>query len=206
MRIGFYGGSFDPPHLGHWAVARAAATAFALDTVLFVPTARQPLKPDGAVAPYADRLNMVDLLCLHTPTPAGARFEASSLDAPLPGVAPNYTVDTLSRLRESIHPSDTIFAIVGADAFLGLPRWHQSDQLLQMAEWIVVSRPGFDDHLCEALAPTGPALTRVHLLHGVCEHVSATAVRAMLREKNDCAGLLPIQVLQYIRSHHLYAA
>lgn len=204
MRIGFYGGSFDPPHLAHLAVATAAATAFSLDTVLFAPTARQPLKPNGAVASFPDRWNMVQLLCAYATPPSGTRFEASSIDDPLPGTEPNYTIDTLARLRHTLHPRDTLFAILGADAFLGLPHWRDSARLLQMAEWIVVSRPGFPIDPDQVLGEHRPARSHVHLLHGVAEPVSATTIRSMLRQNHPCDGLLPPPVLQYIRSHHLY--
>jgi len=93
MRVGFYGGSFDPPHCGHLAVAKAAAEAFALDTVLLAPTARQPLKPQGAEASFDDRLAMVRLLC-----EGESGLEASELEAPSAesgaAVQPNYTIDS----------------------------------------------------------------------------------------------------------------
>jgi len=142
MRLGFFGGSFDPPHLGHLAVARAAAETFALDRVLFAPTAHQPLKPDGAAASFQDRLTMVSLLCDLQPADTHAHFEPSSLDAPLPDGSPNYTVNTLSTLRRLCSADDTLFVLIGADAFLGLPRWKSSETLLDLAEWIVVNRPG----------------------------------------------------------------
>src|ERR1700734_1006739 len=101
MRVGFFGGSFDPPHLGHLAVARAAAQAFALDTVLLAPTAHQPLKPHGADAPFEDRLAMVRLLCAGQPG-----LEASELEAPTEAISPNYTIDTLRALRAELHAND----------------------------------------------------------------------------------------------------
>ncbi len=103
MRLGYFGGSFDPPHLGHLAVARAAADAFALDRVLFVPTAHQPLKPTGATASYADRLAMVSLLCADDP-----RLAASDLEAPLPDHAPNYSAPRSRQpTRSSSSPAPT---------------------------------------------------------------------------------------------------
>src|SRR5580700_10939646 len=118
MRVGFYGGSFDPPHCGHLAVARAAARAFALDKVLLAPTAQQPLKPQGAEAAFADRLAMVRLLCagehglqaseLEAPDSSGASPPSSGAAAPN-AAQPNYTIDTLRRLRAQLRPSDEIF-------------------------------------------------------------------------------------------------
>jgi nicotinate-nucleotide adenylyltransferase len=205
MRIGFFGGSFDPPHLGHLAVARAAADAFSLDRVLFVPTAHQPLKPDGAAAPYRDRLAMVSLLCDLQPANTAPHFEPSSLDAPLPNTAPNYTVDTLTRLRRTLPATSSLFVIIGADAFLSLPRWRSPDTLLHLAEWIVVSRPGFSLRQLDDLNLAPAQLQRVHLLDGVQELASATTIRSLLRAGSDCTGLLPTSILDYIRAHHLYA-
>ena len=204
MRIGFFGGSFDPPHLGHLSVGRAAAEAFSLDRILFSPTAYQPLKPGGATASFEDRLAMVSLLCDLQPSGAAFRFEASSLDAPLPGNAPNYTVNTLSGLRSMISSNDTIFVIVGADAFLDLRRWRSPDALLDLAEWIVVSRPGFSLQQLDALRLTPAQMQRVHLLDGIYELASATGVRTLLSTGSDCVGLLPPSILDYIRTHHLY--
>jgi nicotinate-nucleotide adenylyltransferase len=204
MRIGFFGGSFDPPHLGHLAVARAAAEAFALDRILFAPTAHQPLKPDGAAASFQDRLAMVSLLCDLQPANARAHFEPSWLDAPLPDGSPNYTVNTLSTLRTVSSVDDTLFVLIGADAFLGLPRWKSSETLLDLAEWIVVSRPGVSLQELERLHLRPEQLRRVHLLEHLHETASATDVRSLLSAGSDCEGLLPVSVLNYIRAHHLY--
>ena len=204
MRIGFFGGSFDPPHLGHFAVASAAAKAVFLDRVLFVPTAHQPLKPGGATAPYKDRLAMVSLLCELQPTDTSPLFEASSLDAPLPGAAPNYTVDTLMRLRDTLGPEDSVFAIIGADAFLGMPRWRSPEILFSLAEWVVVSRPNVSVQSVDALGLTPAQQQRIHWVSGVHEPANATSIRALLRQGSDCSDLLPAGLLRYIQRHHLY--
>jgi len=199
MRIGFFGGSFDPPHRGHLAVARAAAEAFALDRVLLAPTAQQPLKPEGATASYADRLEMVTLLCHELPY-----LEPSALDAPLHGGQPNFTIDTLTRLRVELSAQDSIFVIVGADAFLDLRRWRSPDALLAIADWIVVTRPGFSLAELDALSFTPAQRGRVHLLGGVAEEVSATNLRQRLLDSQDCTPMMPAAVLDYIRRLHLY--
>ena len=198
MRVGFFGGSFDPPHRGHLAVALAAAQAFQLDRVLLAPTAQQPLKKRGASATFADRLAMVELLC-HGHTP----LKASSLDAPLQSGAPNFTIDTLNRLQHQLDATDEILVLVGADAFLDLRRWRQPEHLLAAAEWIVVSRPGLHRDQLHSLALTPEQLHRVHWLDGVAEPASATVIRESLTKEGTSAWLLP-SVLDYIRSHHLY--
>ncbi len=204
MRIGFFGGSFDPPHLGHLAIGQAAAEAFSLSSVVFAPTGRQPLKTNGAFASFDDRLRMVSLLCELQPPGSQLRLEASSIDAPHADGSPNYTVDALSRLRRECSPKDILFVLVGADAFLGLPGWKSPRRLLQLAEWIVVSRPGVSLQPLQALDLTPGQRSRVHLLEKVHEPASATYIRELLSAGADCSGLLPASILNYIRAHHLY--
>ena len=199
MRIGYFGGSFDPPHGGHLLVARAARERFGLDEVWLVPTGRQPLKPEGSVAPFEDRLAMTALLC------AGEEgMRPLALDAPLPEGQPNYTADTLAALRESLPAGAELFAIVGADAFLGLPKWHKAAQLFGLAEWIVVSRPGFALGQIETMPMVLDQPARVHLLDGIADPTSATDLRARLRAQVPCEELLPGAVCRYIRARGLY--
>src|SRR5271156_5296600 len=116
MRVALFGGSFDPPHHGHIAIATAAADVFDLDNVLFAPVGHQPLKLDGVPAPFADRLAMVELACR-----ADSRFTVSDIDAPRKDGAPNYTIDALAALHDA-KPEARLFNLVGADSFLDLPR------------------------------------------------------------------------------------
>lgn len=203
MRLGFFGGSFDPPHRGHLAIAQAALDAFALDRVLLAPTGRQPLKPVGSAASFADRLAMAAILCADTP-----KLEPSALDTPRSDGALNYTIDTLNQLRAELSSEDSLFVLVGADAFLDLPRWRDPKGLLDAAEWIVVSRPGVGsvdlDAILGSLDASPAQVERVHLLNGVDDPASATDIRALLRAGDDCSSLLTPGVLEYIREHHLY--
>jgi nicotinate-nucleotide adenylyltransferase len=208
MRIGFFGGSFDPPHSGHLAVARAAAQAFSLDMVLLVPTGHQPLKPSGPEASYIDRLAMVTLLCESARHDCGTlRLEPSSLEAPLPNDEPNYTVDTITRLKTTLAPGDKLFILLGADAFLQFPQWRSPDHVLALAEWIIVSRPGFHLNRLEELPFTAEQRSRIHLLPTLADPTSATALRRLLAVRapeKELANALPATVLRYIREHHLY--
>ncbi len=136
-RIAFFGGSFDPPHRGHLAVARAARAALGLDTVLFAPVGAQPLKPRGSTASFDDRLAMTRLAIEGEPGCA-----VSLADAPSPGGTPNYTIDTLLRLRAQLPPGGVLFCLMGADSFLGLRRWHRGAEIPFVAPLIVASRPG----------------------------------------------------------------
>jgi nicotinate-nucleotide adenylyltransferase len=200
MRVALFGGTFDPIHRGHLAIAGAAADAFALDRVLFAPVGQQPLKAEPAAASFADRLEMTRLSCAADP-----RFAVSTIDAPRGDGTPNYTVDTLAALAREL-PRATLFVLTGADSFLDLRRWRSPDRLLELAEWIVVSRPDFplSDPQLAALALTAAQRARVHLLPTVQEEVSATDLRLRLRAADPCPGLLPVAVAEYIQSRGLY--
>jgi nicotinate-nucleotide adenylyltransferase len=207
MRIAFFGGTFDPIHRGHLRLASAAADAFALDRVLFAPVGNQPLKAKLPVASFADRLAMTTL-ALASPDnqkPPTSTFLVSTLDAPRPDGQPNYTVDTLAALA-SEYPAATLFVLTGADSFLTMRKWRSPDQLLALAEWIVVSRPDFP--LAEAqlaeLALTPAQLARIHLISTVQEDVSATELRPRLQAGDPCPGLLSPAVAAYIQAHRLY--
>jgi nicotinate-nucleotide adenylyltransferase len=226
-RIAFFGGTFDPPHRGHMAIARAAAEAFQLDQVLFAPTGRQPLKLQAPPSSFSDRLAMVAAACAEASAQddaqtqerdqsqnqaqdpnrpqAAPRFTVTDLDRPHPGTRPNYTVDALTTLR-SLHPNDTLFSLAGADSFLHLHHWREPARLLELAEWIVVTRPGYpltEDRLAPLhLTPTQRA--RVRILTGVAEDVSATRLRQRLQQGDPCTELLSPTVVDYIEQHRLY--
>jgi nicotinate-nucleotide adenylyltransferase len=199
MRVGLFGGSFDPPHRGHLAVAEAVRDRFALDRVLLAPAAIQPLKPGGAHASFADRLRMVELLCEGV-----TGIEPSAIDGPQPGGTPNYTINTLHRLRDHLPPKADIFFIVGADAFLGIRQWKDPDALLNEARWIIVSRPGFDLHQLKTLDLTAGQRARIETLGDFANPVSATEIRERMHEHASDTHLVPARVLEYIRAHHLY--
>jgi len=200
MRIALFGGTFDPPHRGHLAIATAAADRFALDRILFAPAGLQPLKLAAEPTPFPTRLALVAAACT-----LDRRFAPSDIDAPNPDGVPNYTVDTLAALAEQ-NPQDTLFNLVGADSFLTLPHWRDPARLLSLAEWIVVTRPGYplSESALFPLALTPAQSARVHLLTGIAEDVSATDLRARLRAGDTCADLIPAPVAAYIQQHRLY--
>jgi nicotinate-nucleotide adenylyltransferase len=136
-RVAFFGGSFDPPHYGHLAVARAAREALELDTVLFAPVGAQPLKPSGSTASFADRVAMTRLAI-----GSEAELEVSLADAPRPSGEPNFTFDTLLALRNQVPQPGVLFCLMGADAFLGLHAWHRAAEIPFLAPLVVASRPG----------------------------------------------------------------
>jgi nicotinate-nucleotide adenylyltransferase len=209
MRIGYFGGTFDPPHRAHLLAAQAAAAALRLDLVLLAPTGLQPLKESGPHASYDDRLAMTRLLCAED-----SRLQVSEIDAPHPDGSPNYTIDALAGLRAE-YPTAELFVIVGADTFLSLPRWRDPEKLLAMAEWIVLSRPGFHlnsidpDHGGEGIASlnlTPEQRARVHLVETLDEDISASGIRERLRVGVSCGKSLTATVGLYIARMHLYHA
>lgn len=166
-RIAFFGGSFDPPHRGHLAIAAAAADRLALDQVLFAPVGRQPLKEDNPAADFPHRYAMTALA-----TEADPRFVPSLLDAPRSTDAddahPNYTVETLTRLRASLAAesrSFALFTLLGADSWLEIRRWFQAPRLLALTDWIVAARPGFSLASAEAALP--PEVTAERVNHAI---------------------------------------
>jgi nicotinate-nucleotide adenylyltransferase len=148
--VAFFGGSFDPPHLGHLGVARAAQAALGLDTVLFAPVGAQPLKPRGSTAGFEDRLAMTRLAIAED-----TGFAVSLADAPMPSGIPNYTLETLLRLHAELPPESMLFCLMGADSFAGLRCWHRGAEIPFVAPLIVASRPGerLDD--LKAALPAG---------------------------------------------------
>lgn len=161
-RIAFFGGSFDPPHRGHLAIATAAADLFALDQVLFAPAAHQPFKGKFPATDFVHRYAMTALAAQTDP-----RFIPSLLDAPhrdaTDSARPNYTVETLHRLRTSLAAEKEptlLFTLVGADSWMDIGQWHQAPRLLAMSDWIVAGRPGFP--LADAQAAL-PAEVKVEL-------------------------------------------
>ncbi|MDE2903995.1 MAG: nicotinate (nicotinamide) nucleotide adenylyltransferase, partial [Chloroflexota bacterium] len=132
-RLGVYGGTFDPVHCGHLAVARSVREAYDLSRILFIPARQSPLR-DPPQASARDRLAMVRRAIDGMPG-----FEASAIDIDRPG--PSYMIDTLTRLAGQ-HPRADLFLILGADAVAELPAWREADRILAAAQIIAVPRPG----------------------------------------------------------------
>jgi nicotinate-nucleotide adenylyltransferase len=220
MRIAFFGGTFDPPHRGHIAIARAARTRLALDRVLMAPVGTQPFKGDSAHSSFEDRMAMVRLAVTGEPG-----LTASEIDAPLPDGSPNYTIDTLHRLSKELQPGDSLLCLLGADSFLTLKEWHQCTELLMFCDFIVAGRPGFSLAQINAALPPGivnsgehreEAFTRfalsgvsgqssgLFLLPDLDQDISATEIRTELANGAEQQTVLSPGVAEYIRAHGLY--
>jgi nicotinate-nucleotide adenylyltransferase len=188
MRLALFGGTFDPIHKAHLAIARSAADHFHLDRVLFVPAAHPPHKAGVTHAPYEDRVRMAELACAGEP-----RFEVSRLEE---ATERSYSIDTIEKLRARLAPRDELFFIIGADAFAEIRTWHRWRDVAAAVRFLVVSRPGH--------AYDTPPEVRAERLDTVELPVSSSEIRRKL-----AAGLRPAQVpdavLNYIAEKGLYA-
>jgi nicotinate-nucleotide adenylyltransferase len=212
VRLGILGGTLDPIHCGHLAAAVAARDAFDLSTVLVLPSHVPPHRPIQPVASPFHRFAMAALA-----VSGAARLQAS--DDELRADGPSYTADTLTRQRaRGMHPSQ-IFFITGADAFAEIATWKRYPEVLDLANFVVVARPGHQladlASRLPGLAPrmrSTPGVARastdplIYLLSVATPDVSSTNVRERLRRGESISGLVPPLVETHIHQHRLYCA
>lgn len=204
-RVGLYGGSFDPVHLGHVHVARQAQARWSLTQVVFVPAAQSPHKLGQCLAPAADRVRMLEIALADEPS-------WSVWTAELERAGPSYTVDTLRCAREQLRLPQgcELFLLLGSDNLRGLPRWREVERVLELAQPIVVQRDGADadaslEQLRGELSPASFArLVRGQLRAPVCPAAS-TQVREQLSRGEAPLGQLPPGVWEYVRASGIYA-
>jgi nicotinate-nucleotide adenylyltransferase len=218
-RIAVYGGTFDPVHLGHLAIAQKLLQVFSLDEVLFIPAHVAPHKRERSVTPALHRYAM---LALATAGDARLRISSIELDAP----ERPYTVDTLSRLQALMNESARLFFVMGADSWAEITTWRQWERVLSLTDQIVVTRPRYDlsvAHVTEAIRERVIDLRelepqevsqkieeggtpRIYVTDAVMMDVSATMVRRAARENrgDELKGLLPPPVADYIEKYRLY--
>lgn len=187
-RLGILGGTFDPPHNGHLAVARAAFEEFELRKVIFIPAKYPPHKPAEEISSESDRLNMLRLAIDEYP-----EFEISDMELKRDGLS--YTIDTLRELKES-HGDFEIVFIIGADNISEMESWYKPEEILKAATVIAFNRPGFE--------PGGKFKTRIKMLAMHPVDISSTDIRRKIRSGGDVTGLLPDAVLKYIEENSLY--
>lgn len=208
-RVGILGGTFDPVHVGHVETARAACSALELDRVLILPSGTPPHRQQPSVSRY-HRFAMTALAATGLD-----RLQVSDLE--IGEEKPSYTYDTLVRLRAHGLPALQIFFITGADAFAEIATWSRYPQVLDMANFVVVSRPG---HPVGALRTVLPLLAarmldvdrrvthasepRIYLLDAPTPDVSSTEIRRRLADGGSISGMVPESVSIYIDQHGLY--
>jgi nicotinate-nucleotide adenylyltransferase len=231
MNIGLFGGTFDPIHRGHIALARAAMEQYRLRRIYFVPANVPPHKQRQPHSPFVHRFAMLVLA-----TAAEKAFLPSLLEAPEDGTAPvrkkderaekpNFTIDTIHRIKQSFTASDKLFLMVGMDAFADISKWHRAEALFRECEFIVASRPGYSladvaNALPEKIRPphsvsqpfakqpaTGDLVlsgATIHLLDNVHQAVSATAIREAVVAKKPLRKFVDAAVEEYIKKEGLY--
>ncbi len=198
-RIGLLGGTFDPIHLGHLAIARSVRDALELDEVLFMPAGIPPHKPGQRVTPGADRAAMVALAI------AGMScFGLSTIELDRPG--PSFAVDTLAELAAGGPGRQaSLEFILSAEAFAGFPTWRDPARILELARLAVVPRAGarpVDESWLDEHVPSWRE--RVDYVEGPLVDVSASVIRERVRAGQPIDGLVPPAVADYIRAHRLY--
>src|ERR1700690_2321845 len=231
MNIGLFGGTFDPVHRGHVALARAALEQCKLHRIHFVAANIPPHKQKQPLSPFVHRFAMLAL-----GTAEEEAFVPSLLEAPEEGVTPirkdkdreakpNYTIHAVRRLKQSFKTSDRLFLLIGMDAFADIAKWHQSEALFRECEFVVASRPGYSladvaNALPESLRPR-PEVTRpfhkqpatgdlvlpgatIHFLGDLKQPASATAVREAIAANKATGRFLDPPVADYIKKLGLY--
>ncbi len=188
MRLGIFGGTFDPPHTGHLLVAGDACEALGLDAVVWIPVAQQPLKEGAPLAPASDRLCMVQLAISGDP-----RFSLETAEIDRGGLS--FTIDTLTRLAR-LHASAKLVLLVGADSWASFEKWREPRQILELAEVAVIARSG--EHALTQSGYTPQVVTARRV------DVSSTEIRDRVRNGLPITGFVSDAVRDYIRSNKLY--
>jgi nicotinate-nucleotide adenylyltransferase len=226
MNICLFGGTFDPIHNGHTAIAGAAAGHFNLGKVLFAPSDVPPHKHSKSLTPYWDRYAMAALAVRDA---ADKRFIPSAIELEMNlekgKHSSSYTIDTLERLAKGLKKSDRLFFLIGIDAFMDVAKWHRAEDVLRFCDFIVASRPGFSladvaralpvslrpsAHVMKPFAKSAAsgefvhAGVRLHLLDTVKVNVSATDIRKAAASGRALNKYVSPSVAEYINKVGLY--
>lgn len=213
MKIGLFGGTFDPIHWGHLRSAEEVAETFALDRVYFIPAAIPPHKRGQTTTPAADRLRMVRLAVARNP-----RFRASTIEISRIGVS--YSIDTIRQFASKQRKDDSLYFIIGLDAFREIGTWKEFADIFPLCHFIVTSRPGNKDQ--DPLKGTGVAVkklfcydfrrrsyrhrsgTRIFFIELTDIAISASEVRALVKQGKSIRYLVPSAVEKFIQRRGLY--
>lgn len=194
---GVFGGTFDPPHIGHLILAEAARSELGLSEVVFMPAAQPPHKQGKPISPAEHRVGMV-----RHAIASNGRFAMSLLDAERAG--PNYTVDSMRLLREEWGNTVEIFFIMGLDSLIDLPSWYKPLELLALVKLAVVARPGYHADMASLERALPGVVDRVIFVPAPLIGVSSTAIRTRVWEGDSIRYLVPRGVESYIYEHQLY--
>ena len=196
-RVGLFGGTFDPPHVGHLILASEAKSQLELTRVLWTVTPDPPHKQDQIITSLEHRLAMVKLAIEDDPS-----FELSEIELNRPG--PHYTVDTIKLLAEQ-NPGAEIIPIIGGDSLHDLPTWHQPKELIFAAHWVgVMRRPGEEANLQELERELPGISSKVHYVDAPLLEIASREIRNRAATGKPFRYYLPEPVFEYIEQHHLY--
>lgn len=196
-RIGLFGGTFDPPHLGHLILASEARSQLELTRLLWTVTPNPPHKQDQPITPLEHRLAMVKLAIDDNPF-----FELSNVELDRPG--PHYTVDTIKILTEQ-NPNAEIVPVIGGDSLQDLPTWHHPRELVYAAHWVgVMRRPGEEVNLEELEHELPGIKSKVHYVDAPLLEIASREIRDRVATGKPFRYYLPPPVYEYIEQHHLY--
>ena len=196
-RLGVFGGTFDPVHIGHLIIAEEARARMALDRVLFVPAKVSPLKLGHTFVSGRDRLRMLELA-----VEDNVHFLVSDVDLHREG--PSFTVDTLRAIGNQYGPQTRLFFIMGTDSLCGLNTWNRPQEILRLTRIIAVSRPGFDLDWPALEGQVPGVSSATDLLETISLGISSTDIRARLQQGLPIRYQVPAAVESYIHQHHLY--
>jgi nicotinate-nucleotide adenylyltransferase len=197
QQIGLFGGTFDPPHLGHLILASEAHWQLGLDRLLWILTPDPPHKQDQPITPVEHRLAMVNLAIADNPA-----FELSRAELDRPG--PHYTLDTLEAISEQ-YPDADITPIIGGDSLRDLPSWHKPRELVYASHWVgVMRRPGDEPDL-DKLESELPGITsKIHYVDAPLLEIASREIRSRIANGHPIRYYVPLAVCEYIQQHHLY--
>lgn len=187
-RIGILGGTFDPPHNGHIAVARAAIRECHLQKIIFIPAKYPPHKPIEKVASELDRLNMLKLA-------VGGHSEFEVSDIELKRESLSYTIETLREIKDR-NPEAEIVFIIGADNISEMESWYKTDEILNVATVVAFNRPGFE--------PRGKYKSKIKMFNMSPVDISSTEIRDKIKAHETVEDLVPEPVREYIEKNSLY--
>jgi len=196
-RIGLFGGTFDPPHLGHLILASEAQSQLELKRLLWILTPEPPHKQDHLITSIEHRLAMVELAIKDNPA-----FELSRVELDRPG--PHYTLDTIKLIAEQ-NPNADIIPIIGEDSLRDLPTWHQPQELVYACHWIGVMRRPNDEPNLDALEHELPGITsKIHYVDAPLMEIASREIRSRIANGRSVRYYLPTPVYEYIEQHQLY--
>ena len=198
MNLGILGGTFDPVHCGHLAIAEEAQRQIGLEEVIFVPAGRPYFKDPLGISPAQERLKMLELALTET-----GKFKISLLEIEREG--PSYAVDTLLQLRGQYGAGTGLYFILGWDSVMSLPLWRDPRKLLGLCRIVGAPRPGFDQTDLSELEKKLPGITgNLIILTGPYLDISSSDIRRRVRLGLPYADMVPARVSEYIRKKNLY--